>query len=258
MTLLQSGEITVEGRMTAASNATLYAAIELDGVAAHCIYKPVAGERPLRDFPRDTLGRREVAAYLVSEATGWEVVPPTVWRDGPFGPGSVQLWIDTDEETEMVDVVPLGGVPDGWLPVLNAQDGEGSDVVLVHRDDPALARMAVFDAVIDNADRKGGHVLVAEDRHLWGCDHGLSFNVDDKLRSVLWGWQGAALPADCVDVVARVADQLGVDGPLATALQELLTPREVARTRSRAAALVRSGRFPRPDAYGPVIPWPPF
>jgi uncharacterized repeat protein (TIGR03843 family) len=170
----------------------------------------------------------------------------------------VQLWIDTDDRTEMVDVVPLGGVQDGWLPVLNAQDGEGSDVVLVHRDDPGLARMAVFDAVIDNADRKGGHVLVAEDGHLWGVDHGLSFNVDDKLRSVLWGWQGAPLPAGCVDVVARLADDLAGGGPLAASLGDLLSPDEIARTRERAAALVRTGRFPRPDVYGPVIPWPPF
>ncbi|WP_426567129.1 SCO1664 family protein [Angustibacter sp. McL0619] len=244
--------------MTAASNATLYAAITFDGSEAHCIYKPVAGERPLRDFPHDTLGRREVAAYLVSVASGWDLVPPTVWREGPFGPGSVQLWIDTDDAQEMVDVVPLGGVAAGWLSVLNAQDGEGSDVVLVHRDDERLARMAVFDAVIDNADRKGGHVLVDRDGHLWGVDHGLSFNIEDKLRSVLWGWQGRRLPPDTHKVLVALAAQLRPSGQLAEDLSDLLAPAEVRRTRQRVDALVRAGRFPEPDLYGPIIPWPPF
>lgn len=256
--LLETGDLVVEGRMTAASNATLYASVSRGSTTAHCIYKPVAGERPLRDFPRSTLSRREVAAYLVSHATGWDVVPPTVWRaEAPFGEGSVQLWIE-DDGSELVDVVPAGGVPAGWLPVLQAQDGEGSDVVLVHADDPRLARMVVFDAVIDNADRKGGHVLVDVDGHVWGVDHGLSFNTDDKLRSVLWGWQGRALPPDCCDVLAALATDLTDGEPLATALAPLLSAAEIRRTRGRVAALLRAGRFPRPDAYGPVIPWPPF
>ncbi len=256
--LLRTGDLVVEGRMTAASNATLYASISSSSVSAHCIYKPVAGERPLRDFPRSTLSRREVAAFLVSQATGWDVVPPTVWReDAPFGEGSVQLWVE-DDGTELVDVVPVGGVGKGWLPVFQAQDGEGSDVVLVHADDPRLARMAVFDAIIDNADRKGGHVLVDADGHVWGVDHGLSFNTEDKLRSVLWGWQGSELPQDCRGVLAALATDLQDGEPLATALGELLAPGEVRRTRERVADLLRRGRFPRPDVYGPVIPWPPF
>ena len=258
LALLRAGDIVVEGRMTAASNATLYARISTDDTQAHCIYKPVAGERPLRDFPRETLSRREVAAYQVSHATGWDVVPPTVWRDGPFGPGSVQLWIDADDTVELVDVVPIGGVAPGWLPVMTAQDGEGSDVVLVHADDARLARMAVFDAVIDNADRKGGHVLVDAADHVWGVDHGLSFNVDDKLRSVLWGWQGTPLPAECCDVVDALVTDLAPGAPLAAALDGLVSAAEVARTRERGRALLRSGCFPRPDRWGPVIPWPPF
>ncbi|KQX66550.1 SCO1664 family protein [Angustibacter sp. Root456] len=255
--LLTRGEIVVEGRMTAASNATLYASVTAPGASAHCIYKPVAGERPLRDFPHQTLSRREVAAYLVSRATGWDVVPPTVWREeAPFGPGSVQLWIDADD-TELVDVVPMGGVQPGWLPVLQAMDGDGSDVLLVHADDPRLARMAVFDAVIDNADRKGGHVLVHDD-HVWGVDHGLSFNLDDKLRSVLWGWQGSELPADCLDVLQALATDLRPHGSLARSVSELITVAEVARTRERVLELISTQRFPRPTGYGPVIPWPPF
>ncbi len=256
--LLATGDLVVEGRMTAASNATLYASITSGTASAHCIYKPVAGERPLRDFPHGTLSRREVAAYLVSRATGWDVVPPTVWRDdAPFGEGSVQLWVEADD-TELVDVVPVGGVRPGWLPVLQAQDGEGSDVVLVHADDPRLARMAVFDAVIDNADRKGGHVLVDAEGHVWGVDHGLSFNTDDKLRSVLWGWQGAPLPADCRDVLAALATDLRDGEPLAVLLGDLLSAAEIGRTRARVHALAGAARFPRPDRHGPVIPWPPF
>jgi uncharacterized repeat protein (TIGR03843 family) len=258
LALLTTGEVVVEGRMTAASNATLYASVTSPSHMAHCIYKPVAGERPLRDFPHRTLSRREVAAYVVSHATGWDVVPPTVWREGPFGEGSVQLWIDADDAAELVDVVPAGGVAPGWLPVLRAQDGEGSDVVLVHADDPRLARMAVFDVVIDNADRKGGHVLVADDGHVWGVDHGLSFNVDDKLRTVLWGWEGRALPRDCLDVLSALATDLRPGESLAANLADFVTAAEIARTRERAEALLRSGCFPRPHGYGPVIPWPPF
>lgn len=257
--LLVTGELVVTGRMVAASNATLYGSVASGPLTGHCIYKPVDGERPLRDFPRGTLGRREVAAYEVSRATGWDVVPPTVWREGPYGPGSVQLWVATDPRVpHLVDVVPAGGVEPGWLPVLHAQDGEGSEVVLVHADDPRLARMAVLDAVIDNADRKGGHVLVAEDGHVWGVDHGLSFNVNDKLRSVLWGWQGERLPPDCLDVLAALATDLRAGEPLAVALGGLLAADEIERTRQRVERLLMTGCFPRPDPASPVIPWPPF
>ncbi len=257
--LLTRGELTIEGRMVAASNATLYATIHLGEWTSPCVYKPVSGERPLWDYPRHTLGRREVAAYLISHATGWDVVPPTVWRDGPFGAGSVQLWIETaDDAPGLIDVVPQAAVPDGWLAVLSAQDAEGADVVLVHADDPRLARMAVFDAVVDNADRKGGHVLVAGDGHVWGVDHGLSFNVDDKLRTILWGWQGLPLPGDCLDVLSALRTDLADGEPLAAAMAELLSPPEVATTRRRVDALTSTRRFPRPDQSGPVIPWPPF
>ena len=257
--LLTRGRITVEGRMAAASNATLYAAIEHAGVGAHCIYKPMAGERPLWDFPHGTLGRREVAAYAVSVATGWEIVPPTVWRDGPFGPGSVQLWVDAVElETDLVDVVPARRVPEGWLPVLDAEDASGADVTLVHADDARLARMAIFDAVIDNADRKGGHVLAGADGQVWGVDHGLSFNVVDKLRTVLWGWQGEPLPDDAVDVLRALASDLDGGSVLAEALCDQLSEPEVARTRQRIDVLLRRRTFPEPRRGGPVIPWPPF
>ena len=157
--LLRHGEITVEGRLVDASNATLLCEIALDGAEERCVYKPIAGERPLWDFPDGTLAGREVATYLVAEASGWSIVPPTVLRDGPFGPGMCQLWVDADPSVELIDVVAPSKLPDGWLHVLDALGSGGQPVVLGHADDVRLRRMAVLDAVVNNADRKGGHVL---------------------------------------------------------------------------------------------------
>lgn len=258
--LLRHGTIEVEGRLVTASNATLFASVTLGDVRGHCVYKPVAGERPLWDFPEGTLGHREVAAFEVSAETGWAVVPPTVWRDGPFGPGSVQQWIDEVDEPVLVDVVPAGQVPSGWRPVLQAEDAAGAPVVLAHADDERLRRMAVLDTVIDNADRKGGHVLLTEHGAVHGVDHGVCFNVDDKLRTILWGWQGEALVDEEVEVLQRLVAGLGREsaGTLGHRLRQHLSRREVERTRLRAEHLLSSGRLPRPRLHGPTIPWPPF
>jgi uncharacterized repeat protein (TIGR03843 family) len=268
--LLCQGTLEVEGRLVTASNATLYASVTLGERADHCVYKPVAGERPLWDFPEGTLSHREVAAYELSAATGWDVVPPTVWRDGPFGPGSVQLWIEEVAEPALVDVVPLGPVQPGWRAVLEAQDGAGDPVLLVHADDPRLQRMAVLDVVLDNADRKGGHILLAPDGRVHGVDHGICFNVDPKLRTILWGWAGESLPPECMQVLTRLESELdgrGVNSGdaeseepdcLAARLRRHLTAGEIARTRQRVQHLLRTGRFPRPPVHGPRIPWPPF
>ena len=258
--LLAHGQISVEGRMAGASNATLYAAVSWQGVSAHCIYKPAAGERPLWDFPSGTLGKREVAAYEVSTATGWDVVPPTVWRDGPFGPGSVQLWVDAVDGEELIDVVEPHDVRPGWLTVLEAEGRRGEPLLLVHADDPRLARIAVFDTVIDNADRKVGHVLQTEDGHLWGVDHGVSFNVDDKLRTVLWGFAGSDLPAEATDVLRALRSELCSRSSvsLGAVLGGLLAAGEVRRTIDRVDRTLRSGAFPLPPVYGPAIPWPPW
>jgi uncharacterized repeat protein (TIGR03843 family) len=258
--LLRHGTLEVEGRLLTASNATLFASVSADGVREHCVYKPVAGERPLWDFPDGTLGHREVAAYEVSAATGWGVVPPTVWREGPFGPGSVQLWVEEVEEPELVDIVPVDALGDGWLVVLQAEDAAGDPVLLVHADDHRLQRMAVLDAVIDNADRKGGHVLLTEDGRVHGVDHGVCFNVDDKLRTILWGWQGRPLPEEANDVLHRLSESLLAtdEHSLGGRLRQHLSLREVQRTAERAQALLRAGRFPRPPLHGPRIPWPPF
>ena len=266
LTLLAHGQIEVQGRLVGASNATLYCAITLDGADRACVYKPVAGERGLWDFPDGSLAGREVASYQLSEATGWGLVPPTVYRDGPFGPGSVQLWIDqeaADLGAGVIDVVARDAVPAGWLTVLDAEDGAGEPVRLVHADDADLARMAALDVLLNNADRKGGHVLDDGAGGLYGVDHGLTFNVDDKLRTVLWGWDGQPLPPETVEVVTRVARDLRgwrerpregwVDD-----LNELVTREEIEVTARRAQLFARRARYPRrPDGW-PAIPWPPF
>jgi uncharacterized repeat protein (TIGR03843 family) len=270
--VLCRGDLEVRGRLVDASNATLYAAATLDGVEVRCVYKPVAGERPLWDFPSRTLARREVAAHVLSAATGWDVVPPTVFRaDGPLGPGSVQSWVggaeaDVDGEpvwggpgAGLIDIVSPQDVPAGWLHVLRAQSYEGSPVSLVHADDPALRRMSVFDVVANNADRKGGHVLRGPGGGLFGVDHGLTFNVEDKLRTVLWGWSGQRLPDDVLEVLRVLATDLDHHhGPLHRGLRDLLTPAEVDRTLARIQQLLHTRRHPRPRAGGHPIPWPAF
>jgi uncharacterized repeat protein (TIGR03843 family) len=268
--LLGRGTMDVLGRLVDASNATLLAGVSLDGVQARCVYKPVAGERPLWDFPTRTLARREVAAYLLSAATGWHVVPPTVLRDeGPFGPGSVQLWIsgaavdggdpvEAEPGAGLVDVVAPGRTPPGWRHVLDAEGYDGAPVTLVHADDPSLRRMAVFDVVANNADRKGGHVLRDAAGSVFGVDHGLTFNLDDKLRTVLWGWAGERLTAEAREVLQRLVADLEGEGPLCRQLARLLSRPELERTAGRAAALLTAGRHPRPTFGRPSIPWPAF
>lgn len=256
--LLHDGQLDVEGRLVDASNATLFCRVHLDGVDARCVYKPRAGERPLWDFPDGTLAHREVAAYAVSEATGWGVVPPTVLRDGPFGPGMCQLWVDAEETVELVDVVPRGRVPAGWLGVLDALGPGGRPVTLAHADDPRLRRMAVLDAVLNNADRKGGHLLPTPDGRVHGVDHGVCFNVEDKLRTVLWGWAGQPLEPSELEVLDRLAADLDGAGPLAARLGELLARREAATTAARVRRLLADRRHPLPVEGWPAIPWPPF
>ena len=229
--LLSHGALEVEGRLVVASNATLYCTIQHAGTQAACVYKPVAGERPLWDFPVGTLAGREVAAYHVSAAAGWNVVPPTVYRDGPFGPGMCQLWIETDEA---VDVVALAR----------------------SRDNQALREMAVFDAVVNNADRKIGHLLPDPDGRLFGCDHGVCFGEDYKLRTVLWQWRGRRLPATAVEALHTLQQQLA-DGDLRVELDKWLAPGEVEATRQRVELLLQHKVHPFPPEDWPAVPWPP-
>lgn len=254
--LLRHGRIDVTGRLVDASNATLFGTVSADGVELQCVYKPVRGERPLWDFPDGTLAGREVATYLISEAAGFELVPPTVMRDGPFGPGMVQVWIETDDERECVDVCAPTDVPAGWLGVLRARGDRGEPAVLAHADLPELRRMAAFDVVVNNADRKGGHVLAGTDGHLYGVDHGLTLHVEDKLRTVLWGWIGQSLPTDVVEPLEKLRAEL--DGALREALGEHITRREIRKLTRRVETLFADHVFPEPSGYGPAIPWPAF
>jgi len=256
--LLRAGTIDLEGRLVEASNTTLRAYISLAGVDARCVYKPVRGERPLWDFPDGTLAGREVSAYLLARATGWDCVPPTVLRDGPLGPGACQLWIDEPEDgaEELLGFVPADGVPDGWYGILSAQDDDGTPYLLAHADDPRLAQLAVFDAVANNADRKGGHILSTVDGHVYGVDHGVCFHVDNKLRTVLWGWIDDPLPPPAVEVLGKLRAELG--GTLGEVLSEHLTRAEVACVGTRIDALLAAGRFPAPSGDWPAVPWPPM
>ncbi|MGI8433673.1 MAG: SCO1664 family protein [Nocardioidaceae bacterium] len=257
--ILTVGSLELEGRLVSASNASFLAQVSLGGASLSCIYKPVQGERPLWDFPDGTLAGRERAARLVSEAGGFDVVPPTVLRDdGRFGPGMCQLWVDvgSSQEHNLIDVVAMSFGEEGWLTVLEAEDHRSRPVLLVHRDDDQLRDMAVLDAVINNADRKGGHILPDEAGHVWGCDHGVCFHVEDKLRTVLWGWADEPLRAGDTERLARLSRKL--DGNLAAELSALLTRREVAALRRRVAQLLTSEVMPLPSGDWPAIPWPAF
>ncbi|OBJ73573.1 SCO1664 family protein [Mycobacterium sp. 1274756.6] len=259
--LLRSGELTVLGRIRSASNATFLCQASIGGHAMHCVYKPVAGEQPLWDFPDGTLAGRELGAYLVSRRLGWNLVPDTVIRDGPAGEGMVQRWIDAPEETgaparDLVDVVPAATVPDGYLPVLQARDYTGARVILVHADHPRLFQMAVFDVLVNNADRKGGHVLCGADGAVYGVDHGLTLHTEDKLRTVLWGWAGKPVDDTVLTDIAALTEAL--DGPLAAELAGHITGAEIAALRRRAEDLLAEPVMPDPDDRFHPIPWPAF
>jgi len=255
--LLAEGELTVRGRIREASNAALYCTVSHQGREAGCIYKPVAGERPLWDFPDGTLAQREVAAYAVSEATGWGLVPPTVLREGPYGEGMCQLWIDVTPESELLALVDAEEPEPGWKAIGFAEVGEGRTALLVHADDERLRRMAVLDAVINNADRKGGHLLPAAEGRLYGIDHGVTFNAENKLRTLLWGWAGEHLTGEAVDVLKGLKESLVESGTLAATLAALITAAELDAVRARVDALLSSGKHPEPSGEWPSIPWPP-
>jgi hypothetical protein len=229
--LLTRGDLKVAGRLAEASNATLYCLISDAGRQAACVYKPVAGERPLWDFPDGTLAGRELSAYLVSKAAGWDIVPPTVHRDGPFGPGMCQLWIDADPELDLVAL---------------ARSSTNAD----------LRAMAVFDAVINNADRKIGHLLPTPQGHLYGCDHGVCFAEEYKLRTVLWQWRGDPLTEPDVQALSRLSGQM-TEGGLLTELGQWLTPDEVVATQLRTEMLLEHRVHPYPPDDWPAVPWPP-
>lgn len=254
--LLTRGDLTPLARIADSSNGALLCEVSGGTASLLAIYKPVSAERPLWDYPDGTLAGRERAAYLVSAAGGFGVVPPTVLRDGPHGLGSVQVWVgDPAEEPELVVAVTRAQeVPDGWRIVLRGETELGERVVVSHADEPAVRTTAVLDALLNNSDRKGGHLVRVEDG-VRGFDHGVSLGVEPKLRTVLWGWAGEEVPeAD----LARVEDALGRlrAGPVADELAGLLTAAEIRALRGRGDRLVRSRTHPSPQPGWPSIPWP--
>jgi uncharacterized repeat protein (TIGR03843 family) len=244
--------LELQGRIMPASNATFLG--EIDG--RQVVYKPVAGERPLWDFPDGTLAGREVAAYAVSRVTGWDVVPRTWLGDGPHGPGMIQEWQEPDPEQDAVMLVRPHDVPTGWRTSFEAVDDRDRDVTLVHEDTVPLRRMAVFDVITNNADRKGGHVLEMASGHRYGVDHGLTFHQDVKLRTVLWGWGGEPLDDEDLAGIERVLTAL--DGELGAELAEHLTAVEIDVLGRRCRRLLAIGVLPASRGQWPSIPWPPF
>jgi hypothetical protein len=223
---ISSGEIVVVGRLVDASNATLLANIKDSDPKIEIIYKPVAGERPLWDFPDGDLASREYSAFLLSLMAGFNLVPFTVLRDGPFGHGMVQEWIDIDET---VDVVEYG-----------------------QSDDDQLRKLALFDAVINNADRKFGHLLLDNQGILKGCDHGISFHTEDKLRTVIWQFSSLQFNAEEIILLNRV-----IDLNLEQIFSSYLTPDEISALRQRVGELLSTRMFPEPSQIRPAVPWPP-
>lgn len=252
--LLTLGSLELEGRLVLASNASFFAHVTLDGLTLPCVYKPVAGERPLWDFPDGTLAARERAARVVSEAGGWHLVPPTFLRDGRFGQGMVQQWIDVDPDARLVDVVAAESREPGWIPVLEAEDHSGDPVLLVHADDARLRDLAMLDIVINNADRKGGHVLPDASGHVWGCDHGVTFHDEVKLRTVLWGWADEPLRDKDVRALRRLKRGLG--GAFGDELTTLLEWREISALQARLDSLLDRRTMPSPGRSWHAIPWP--
>lgn len=227
---IESGEIEITGRLVDASNATLFGhVIGANGQAISVIYKPIAGERPLWDFPDGTLAAREVAAYRFSDFAGFNLVPLTILRDGPFGPGAVQEWIEVDERVDIIE--------------------------LAQSRDQALRRLVLFDAIINNTDRKIGHLLPARTGELFACDHGVCFHEEDKLRTVLWQWRAEELLREDFDLLLSVRDRFD---DFASIVEELLTPSEISATKMRIERLIYAKVYPSPSDEWPAIPWPPI
>lgn len=229
-TVLTEGTLKVTGRLIDASNATLYATVTLEDQEIVCIYKPIAGERPLWDFADGSLAHREYSAYLVSQALGFHIVPLTILRDGPYGVGMVQEWITLNEEIDLASFFST--------------------------DNPSLRSMALFDAIVNNTDRKIGHILPVSEDEVYGCDHGVTFHVDDKLRTVLWQWADVSFTDSEMELLRNAEKMLRDD--LSHHLEPFITPSEIDATLMRVERLLSEGKFPLPNPDWPAIPWPAF
>jgi uncharacterized repeat protein (TIGR03843 family) len=220
-----TSEIVVTGRLVDASNATLFGHL-IDDENFKIIYKPIAGERPLWDFPSGSLANREVAAYIFSELFDFNIVPRTVLREGPYGLGMVQEWKSNSQPDNLIDI------------------GQS--------DHPDLRKMAIFDALINNGDRKYGHLLILENAQIQGCDHGVTFHVEDKLRSVLWQFAGSPFSQSEISLIKEI-----IKFDLTSALGDYLNTEEIAAITLRAEQLAKESSLPLPATDRPAIPWPP-
>ncbi len=231
LAVLQRGELELRERLPYSSNNAFLVTLRRDAEVCLATYKPARGERPLWDFETGTLVKREVAAYVVSQMLGFPRIPATVLRDGPYGIGAVQVFVDFAAEEHFF--------------TLRAR----------HRDE--MKRVALFDAVINNTDRKGGHVLLGTDGKIWAIDHGVTFHEDYKLRTVIWDFVGQAIVRELVERLCVFRDGLASGEAHARELEELLSPRELRALRARVDGLIETGLYPNPPADWPHIPWPP-
>ncbi len=229
--ILTLGTIELQGQFLWGSNYTFLVQVVEGGESLLAVYKPAAGERPLWDFDHATLGQREVAAYLVSTALGWPAVPPTVLRDGPHGRGSVQHFIDGEHEEHFFSLRERGGF------------------------DLAFQQIVLFDHIVNNADRKGGHCLLGDDGRVWSIDHGLTFHIEEKLRTVIWDYSGLPIPQKMLDDLQSLREKLDADSELYARLTDLITPTELAATSQRLDHLLDTETFPLPG-LGRNVPYP--
>lgn len=232
LSALKDGSIHLKGQFVYGSNYTFFANCHYKGQSIQAVYKPVKGERPLWDFPKQTLARREVAAFLLSEALGWNLVPPTIFRSKgtPMGPGSIQVFIEHDPEYHYF--------------------------TFKEHDKVRLPEVMLFDHLINNADRKAGHLIVDPAGQLWLIDHGLSFHVEDKLRTVIWDLAGESIPEHLLSDVSRVANELENAEHLSRLLVTHLLPDEIQALIQRARFLIKNGVFPLPPEDRRAYPWP--
>jgi hypothetical protein len=232
---LKRGTITVQGEFLWGSNYTFLVNVEHEGETYPAVYKPTRGERPLWDFPVSTLAKREVAAYLVSEALEWELVPPTVYRKkAPVGAGSLQFFIEHDPEYHYFNFST--------------------------EDQQRLRPTALFDLLINNADRKGSHILIDPENHIWLIDHGVCFHVEDKLRTVIWDFAGEQLTNELCERLTMLLEKLSPGSesasPFTAKLESYLSRAEVTALEKRAENLLRANHFPPPNPYRRPYPWP--
>jgi uncharacterized repeat protein (TIGR03843 family) len=227
---LSHGDLAISGRLVDASNATLYASCEVKDRSLTCIYKPIAGERPLWDFPDGTLANREYLTFLISHWLGLHLVPPTVLRDGPYGTGMVQLWIDIDESIDLLD--------------------------FFKKDDAELRKIALLDLITNNTDRKIGHLIPTPSGKVYGCDHGVTFHVEDKLRTVLWQWSNSPFSANELELLQLAKMLVGTEKR--DVVLGLIEEEELLATINRIDKALERSRFPEPRQDWPAVPWPPF